>query len=91
MTSDEFFKINNIKFDLIYVDGDHKAQQVSKDINNSWNILNKGGYLILDDFMWWYYSDLKKNPSTPINNFIKNNINDIAHLIVWHQVIVKKN
>ncbi len=90
-TSDEFFNMNNDNFDLIYVDGDHNAQQVSKDINNSWNILNKGGYLILDDYMWWYYNDLKKNPSTPINNFIRNNINDIAHLIVWHQIIIKKN
>ena len=91
MTSDEFFKINSDKFDLIFVDGDHSAKQVFKDINNSCNILNKGGYLILDDYMWWYYKDLKKNPSTPINEFILNNINEIKYLKVWHQVIVKKN
>lgn len=90
MTSDEFFKINSDKFDLIFVDGDHSAKQVYKDINNSWNILNKGGCLILDDYMWWYYKDLKKNPSTPINEFILNNINEITYLKVWHQVIVRK-
>ena len=90
MTSDEFFKINSDKFDLIYVDGDHSAKQVFRDINNSWNILNKGGYLILDDYMWWYYKDLKKNPSTPINKFILNNINEINYLKVWQQVIIKK-
>ena len=90
MTSDEFFKINSDKFDLIYVDGDHSAKQVFRDINNSWNILNKGGCLILDDYMWWYYKDLKKNPSTPINKFILNNINEINYLKVWHQVIIKK-
>ena len=90
MTSNEFFKINSDKFDLIYVDGDHSAKQVFKDINNSWNILNKGGCLILDDYMWWYYNDLKKNPSTPINKFILNNINEINYLKVWHQVIIKK-
>ena len=34
--------------------------------------------------------DLKKNPSTPINNFIKENILNISKLIVWHQVIIQK-
>ena len=61
-----------------------------RDILNSWDVLNKGGYLVLDDYMWWYYKDLKKNPSTPINKFILNNINEINYLKVWHQVIVKK-
>jgi hypothetical protein len=87
MSSDEFFKIDNNKYDLIYIDGDHSATQVSLDIYNSWNNLNKGGYLILDDYMWWYYDDLKKNPSTPINEFIINNLKEIAYFKVWHQVI----
>jgi hypothetical protein len=82
MTSNEYFENNNKKFDLIYVDGDHNSEQVSLDIKNSWKILNKGGYLILDDYMWWYYKDLKKNPSSPINKFIINNINEISDLII---------
>jgi predicted O-methyltransferase YrrM len=90
MTSNEYFENNNEKFDLIYVDGDHNSKQVSLDIENSWNILNKGGYLILDDYMWWYYKDLKKNPSSPINEFIINNINEISNLTIWQQVIIKK-
>ena len=90
MKSDLFFQNNNKFFDLIYVDGDHSFDQVNIDINNSWNILNNGGYLILDDYMWWFYKDLKKNPSTPINNFIKDNMDKISKLIVWHQVIIKK-
>ena len=40
--------------------------------------------------MWWYYKDLKKNPSTPINKFILKNVNEINYLKVWHQVIIKK-
>tara|TARA_B110000858_G_C17444445_1_gene311314 strand:+ start:310 stop:540 length:231 start_codon:yes stop_codon:yes gene_type:complete len=76
---------------LIYVDGDHSSDQVTEDINNSWKLLNKGGYLILDDFMWWYYKNLNKNPSTPINNFIIKYISEIKSLKVWHQVIIEKN
>lgn len=90
ITSNIFFKKNLKKFDLIYVDGDHSSKQVSLDIANSWNALNKGGLLILDDFMWWYYKDLKQNPSTPINKFIVNTLQEIDYLKIWHQVIIKK-
>ena len=91
MTSNEFFMTNSKKYDLIFVDGDHSSNQVKIDINNSWNILNKGGYLILDDYMWWFYKDLKKNPSSSINNFIVNNNSEISSLKIWQQVIIKKN
>ena len=91
MTSNKFFLNNSKKYDLIFVDGDHSSAQVKIDINNSWKVLNKGGYLILDDYMWWFYKDLKKNPSTSINNFIINHISEISSLKIWHQVIIKKN
>ena len=90
MTSNEFFKKNHKNFDLIFIDGDHSCDQVKIDLINSWNILNNGGFLVLDDYMWWYYKDLKKNPSTPINDFIKSNISNISKLVVWHQVIIQK-
>jgi len=91
MKSNDFFQINDKNFDLIYVDGDHFSDQVKIDLINSWNVLKSGGFLVLDDYMWWYYKDLKKNPSTPINNFIKENISNISKLTVWHQVIIEKN
>jgi hypothetical protein len=50
MTSDDFFA-NHIqkKYDIIFIDGLHTAYQVSKDIYNSLNNLNEGGFIILDD------------------------------------------
>jgi hypothetical protein len=50
MTSDEFFK-NHIKqkYDIVFIDGLHTAHQVSKDIYNSINNLNDGGWIVLDD------------------------------------------
>ncbi len=91
ITSNEFFKKNHLNFDLIYLDGDHSSDQVKIDLINSWNALKSGGFLVLDDYMWWYYNDIRKNPSTPINNFIVENILNISKLTVWHQVIIKKN
>ena len=49
MTSDVFFSNNIKKYDIIFIDGLHTAYQVSKDIYNSINCLNDGGWIILDD------------------------------------------
>ena len=89
-TSNDFFASNNNKFDLIYVDGDHSSKQVKVDIEESWKILNNKGFLVLDDYLWWYYNDLKNNPAHAINNFILNNKEFIVKLIVWKQVIIQK-
>lgn len=49
ITSDEFFKSNEDKFDLIFIDGDHESSQVEKDIINAWNSLEKGGIIVMHD------------------------------------------
>jgi len=48
-TSDQFFLENKDKFDLIFLDGLHTYEQTSKDINNSLNILNEGGFIFVHD------------------------------------------
>lgn len=57
LTSDEFFKkLNNLKikledlpFEIIFIDGMHTASQVYKDIYNSLNYLAKDGFIVLHD------------------------------------------
>lgn len=51
LTSDEYFDQldGRTKFDLIFVDGLHHADQVERDIVNSWKHLKKGGALVLHD------------------------------------------
>lgn len=49
MTSDEFFEQYKRKFDIIFVDGLHHADQVKKDSINSWECLNDGGCLVIHD------------------------------------------
>ena len=48
-TSDEFFKINKTKFDLIFIDGLHHYEQVKKDIENSLDVLTPNGLILLHD------------------------------------------
>ena len=49
MTSDEFFKINKLTYDIIFIDGLHIDEQVERDIINSLSILNKNGSIVLHD------------------------------------------
>jgi hypothetical protein len=59
-TSDEYFRINSEnnsqfdekyhkKFDLIFIDGLHTAEQVEKDYKNALNVLAPGGFIMLHD------------------------------------------
>lgn len=48
-TSDEFFKNNKTKFDVIFIDGLHHADQVEKDILNSLDCLSEGGTILMHD------------------------------------------
>ena len=89
-SSDVFFENNNEYFDFIYVDGDHSKDQVLRDLENSWKKLNKNGFLLIDDYMWWYYKDLKNNPASSVNIFINKNIGQISKLVIWHQVLIQK-
>lgn len=51
MTSDEFFKNNKKKFDIIFIDGLHIYNQVKIDILNSVKCLNKDGIILVHDCM----------------------------------------
>ena len=50
--SETFFKKNKKKFDLIYIDGDHRFPQVYSDLSNSWKFVKTGGVLCGDDYSW---------------------------------------
>lgn len=51
MTSDNFFQIidTSIKFDLVFIDGDHSKEQVLKDFLNAKDMVVDDGFIILHD------------------------------------------
>lgn len=49
--SHDFWQDNELKYDLIYVDGSHKWPQCFEDMVEAWEVLEKGGVLICDDFV----------------------------------------
>ena len=51
MTSQDALEIlDNIRFDFIYIDGNHQYKFVKFDIENYFKLLNSSGYLIGDDY-----------------------------------------
>lgn len=50
MTSDDYFLLfPSVKYDLVFCDGLHHADQVKRDIQNSWGCLNEGGVIVIHD------------------------------------------
>ena len=54
MTSDKFLAQTNKTFNFIYIDGDHTALQTALDGLNSFRLLEPGGVMAFDDYLWNY-------------------------------------
>ena len=90
-TSDFFFEnIDNEKFDLIYIDGNHRAENVFKDATNSFKSLKRGGFIIFDDFLWDYYDKINLNPIGAIKKFIFENFFNIKIVSIGYQLVIQK-
>jgi hypothetical protein len=50
MFSNDFFKQNNEKFDLIYIDGSHLEEDISLDFRECLKIINEDGIIWMDDY-----------------------------------------
>ena len=72
MTSDEFFKQNKSKFDVIFVDGLHTESQVKRDIQNSLQCLSAGGSIVVHDC----------NPQEEINQQVP-----MPHVASWNGTV----
>ena len=51
ITSDAFFKNNNQTYNFIYIDGCHEPDFIKRDMENSFNILEKNGIMWMDDYL----------------------------------------
>ena len=90
-TSDNFFKLNiNKNFDFVYIDGYHKYESVLSDAQSAFKLLNKGGFILFDDFDWLHYKNIKLNPIYAINSFIKNHEKNIEIIFASYQLLIKK-
>jgi predicted O-methyltransferase YrrM len=91
MISDAFFASNNMKFDFIYVDGDHHRDQVAIDAENAIKVCRLGGIIAFDDYEWDAVEGSQNRPKEAIDDFLRKYENSLKILHkqyqVWVQVI----
>lgn len=89
-TTQEFFAQNKETFDFIYVDASHKRSDVALDLQESWKILNTGGIMACDDYMWNMSYDSSLIPHYAIKKFATYHAAEIEILIDGYQFWFKK-
>ena len=50
ITSDKFFETNQNTFNFIYIDGCHEPDFITRDMENSFKFLERGGIMWMDDY-----------------------------------------
>ena len=86
LSNDAVPTLSDSAFDIIYIDGDHTANQTWLDADMCWSKLKKGGVMAFDDYLWYWPRILdsiygispplyaigeEHNPALGINNFLK--------------------
>ena len=74
--------LQNKKYDLIYIDGNHTSPFVLTDCVLSWYVLKEHGLMIFDDYLWGNGSlDPVLTPKPAIDSFM--NIYSAYSTVVW--------
>ena len=78
------------KFDFIYVDGSHHADDVIVDVTKCFEMLKVGGLLIMDDYLWNYYKEPMDNPAGAINCFLRMKRKHLKVICSDYQLAIRK-
>lgn len=85
MTSREAFpEIENYRFDFIYIDGDHRKEEVYNDGRQSFKLLKIGGKMLFDDYEW------RPETTDGINQFLNKFAIKYKMLVKGYQVLIQK-
>jgi predicted O-methyltransferase YrrM len=78
-------------FDVIYIDGDHRADGVLADAVLSFALLKTEGILIFDDYLWFAeHLPEELRPQVAIDSFITAYRNSIEVVHRGYQLVIKK-
>lgn len=85
-TSDIFFENNNQTYNFIYIDGCHEPDFIKRDMENSFNILEKNGIMWMDDYEGGHDNQIKNT----MNTFLDNYNGQYELLYKGYQLAIKK-
>ncbi len=77
------------KYDFIYVDGSHTLLDSYTDIVLAWDLLNKGGIMGIDDYLW-NNTDILNSPFEGVNAFLKKYEKEMNILSKEYRVFLEK-
>ena len=80
----------NKRFDFIYVDGSHKAFDCYSDLMISWRLLERGGILAIDDYLYNSEDVVINSPFEGVNHFLKKHDKEIKILHKGYRVFLTK-
>ena len=77
------------KFDLIYIDGDHRATYVYIDAINSFKLLSPNGIMIFDDYSWGKMYN-EEATSVGVDRFLLEYEGKFDLITKAYQVVIRK-
>jgi predicted O-methyltransferase YrrM len=78
------------KYDFIYIDGSHTAQDVLMDALLSWELLKTNGIMIFDDYKWHFNNIASLEPKVAIDGFLNSFEGMYTTLLKDYQVHIQK-
>ena len=66
--------------DLLFIDGDHSYKGVINDFKNYFPLVNKGGYIVFDDYLPYKSGNKKRGVPIAIDEIVNNYKNEIHDL-----------
>lgn len=85
-TSDDFFEKNKKMYNLIYIDGCHEPDYITRDLNNAFKVLEKGGIIWMDDYRGGS-GDIIKNT---IDSILQNYLGQFILIHMGYQLAIRK-
>ena len=79
----------NEKFDFIYIDGSHKMLDCYSDLLTSFNLINSGGIIGIDDYNL-FKDNILESPFESVNHFLKKFEKNIKILSKDYRVFIEK-
>ena len=78
------------KFDFIYVDGNHTCIHCYTDLVLTWDLLNSGGILAIDDYLWNLNENVLNHPKEAVDYFLDSYNGKYEIMSKLYRVFIKK-
>lgn len=78
------------RFDLAYIDGSHRRDEVMANSRGVWQLLDPGGVVIWDDYEWGLEMPLAEHPRPAIDAFLHDHRGHYRRLAKTYQIAIEK-